>query len=78
MPPDREESACFPSTADSRGKEERVGKGKNRAGILGGGCPLPWIRADSRAGTVTVNGKTSIAQSWLLLEFLECIYLPSG
>lgn len=54
-------------------------KGKDGArGILVVEWPLPWIRADSRAGAVTVNGKTSIAQSWLLLEFLKCVYVPSG
>lgn len=77
MPLNRGESVYFQSTASSGGRKERVGKGRNGAGVLGGGCPLPWIRADSRAGTVTVNGKNSIAQSWRLLEFLKCICLPS-
>lgn len=78
MPLNRGESVHSPSTTGSGERKDRVGKGKNGAGVLCGTCPLPWICADSRAGTDTENSNTSIAQSWLLLEFLKCIYLPSG
>lgn len=73
----RGESVHFPCTTGSGGRKDRVGKGENGAGILCGTCPLPWIHADSRAGADTENGNTSTAQSWLL-EFLKCVYFPSG
>lgn len=47
----RGERVRFPSTTGSGGRKDRVGNGKNEAGILCGACPLAWIHADSRAGT---------------------------
>lgn len=62
MPLNRGRECPFPILCQLRGRKEGVGKGKNGAGILGGVCLLPWIRAVGRAETVALNGKTSTAE----------------